>query len=95
MIVEKITHQFEVVEEEAQFARNDVHNEALTDFKEMHSQRYVATRCHELGNDRTRLIQCSVIQGGPIQRASGLGNGLRYSGESISGGVRDDPCREC
>ena len=37
--MEKITHQFEVAEEEARFARNDVHNEVLTDFKKMHSQR--------------------------------------------------------
>jgi len=28
VIVKKITHQFEVAEEEARFARNDVHNEA-------------------------------------------------------------------
>ncbi|KAF9648425.1 hypothetical protein BDM02DRAFT_2277222 [Thelephora ganbajun] len=41
VIVKKITHQFEVAEEEARFARNDVHNEALTDFKKMHSQRAV------------------------------------------------------
>lgn len=44
VIVKKITHQFEVVEEEARFARNDVHNEALIDFKKMHSQRYGGTR---------------------------------------------------
>jgi len=37
--VGKITRQFEVAEEEARFARNDVHNEVLTDFKKMHSQR--------------------------------------------------------
>lgn len=47
MIVKKVTHQFEVVEEEARFARNDVHNEALIDFKKMHSQRYGGTGSHE------------------------------------------------
>jgi len=87
VIVKKITHQFEVAEEEARFARNDVHNEALSDFKKMHSQRYVDTRSHEPRNDRTRLIQCFMTQGGPIQRAGGPGNGLRYSREGIVGGV--------
>lgn len=57
--MKKITHQFEVAEEEARFARNDVHNEALTDFKRMHSQRCADTRRHEPRNDRTRLIQWS------------------------------------
>ena len=59
MIAKKITDQFEVAEEEARFARNDVHNEALTDFKKMHSQRYGGTRSHGPMNDRIRLIQCS------------------------------------
>ena len=45
--MDKITNQFEVVEEEARFARNDVHNEALTDFKKMHSQRCESTRSRE------------------------------------------------
>ena len=49
--MKKITYQFEVVEEEARFARNDVHNEALIDFKKMHSQRYGGTRPHEPGNE--------------------------------------------
>lgn len=52
--MKKITHQFEVVEEEARFARNDVHNEALTDFKRMHSQRYGDTRSHEPRNEGTQ-----------------------------------------
>ena len=59
--MEKITHQFEAAEEEARLARNDVHNEAVTDFKKMHSQRYADTRNHGSGNDRTRLIQCLVV----------------------------------
>lgn len=57
VIVKKITHQFEAAEEEAGFARNDVHNEALTDFKKMYSQRYVDTRTHEPRKYRTGLIQ--------------------------------------
>lgn len=46
VIVKQIKHQFEVAEEEARFARNDVHDEALNDFKKMHSQR--AIRFNEL-----------------------------------------------
>ena len=87
MIVKKITKQFEAVEEEARFARNDVHNEALSDLKKMHSQRYGGTRPHEPRNDRTGLIQCFVIQGDTIQRVGGPGNGLRHSREKVSGGV--------
>lgn len=40
----QITRQFEVAENEARFARNDVHHEALSDFKKMHSQRYGVRR---------------------------------------------------
>lgn len=87
VIVKKVTHQFEVAEEEARFARNDVQNEALTDFKKMHSQRYGNTRSHEPRNGRTRLIQCFVMQGGPIQCTCGSGNGLCYSREGTDDGV--------
>lgn len=69
MIVGKIAHRFEAAEEEARFARNDVHNEALTDFKKMHTQRYVNAKNSEPRGGRTRLIQCSVMQGGPVQCA--------------------------
>lgn len=40
VITKQVTNQFEVAEEEARFARNEVHDEALTDFKKMYSQRY-------------------------------------------------------
>ena len=85
--MKKITYQFEVAEEEARFARNDVHNEALSDFKKMHLQRYAGTRSHEPRNGGTRLMRCFMIQGSPIQRTGGPGNGLRYSREGIGGGV--------
>ena len=87
MIVKKITKRFEVAEEEARFARNDVHNEALSDFKKMHSQRYGGTRPHEPRNDRAGLIQWFAIQGDTIQRVGGHGNTLRHSREKVSGGV--------
>lgn len=89
MIVKKITHQFEVAEEEARFARNDVHNEALLDFKKMHSQRYAVVRSPGPRDHRRRgLILCFIIQGSPIQRAGGPGDDICYSREGISGGVR-------
>ena len=92
--MKKITYQFEVAEEEARFARNDVHNEALTDFKKMHSQRHVFMVDCEPRKGGTWLIQCFLIQGGTIQRAGGLGNGLCHPGEEVSGGVRSRPCSE-
>lgn len=67
VIVKQIKHQFEVAEEEARFARNDVHDEALDDFKKMHSQRYAGTRGHEPRNRKTGLMQCLIVQGDTIQ----------------------------
>ena len=85
--MKKITHRFEVAEEEARFVRNDVHNEALNDFKKMHSQRYGGIMSHEPRNDIIRLIPGFMMQGRTIQRAGGLGNSLCYSRERIGGGV--------